>query len=123
MNSVAMQRAGEAQHVFVRWRHLNRALQFFERLLVFALLGVDTRQKHPRVRKRGVGFHALLADHHRFHEAAHAEIRLGERLVRIGAWVCRESMLQLRELRGAQSLRGGGSHLKERAFFMTSAFR
>src|SRR5262249_37303699 len=73
-------------------------------------------------RSVGVRLDALLADHHRFHEATHAEVRLGEGLVRFGGRFRREGMLQLRELGRAQRLRGRGRHLKgqrEGIFYVT----
>ncbi len=95
-------------------RHgLKAGDQLLEGLLLFSLLGIHPGQEDSRVRNIGVCLHALLAHHHRFHETPHCEVRLGHRLVGLGAGVGRECMLQLCEVGRGQRFDGVRHHRGE----------
>ncbi|AKJ01932.1 Hypothetical protein AA314_03558 [Archangium gephyra] len=49
-----------------------------------------------------VSLHPFLADDHRLHEATCCQVRLGQRLVRVGGGVRSKRLLQLRNLGRAQ---------------------
>ena len=82
--------------------------QLLQRLLVLALVGVDARQQHLGAGIVGVGLHALLADHHRFHEAAGGQVGLGEGAVGVGRGIGGERVLEAGELRGRELSLGAG---------------
>ncbi len=103
-----VEHAGEAIRGRERRVRRDDGLQLLERLPVLSLIRVDPREQHLRGGVVRVRLHALLADDHRLHEPAHAQVRLGQGAVRVRRGIRGEGVLEGGKLSGRQRFRGRG---------------